>query len=221
MTARNSRHVLCAGCKQTKPHEAKGFCKACYQRQRTQSLSVQDRQAAVQRKKEYDFEYRKEHKEQCSEASRTWERENRQRLRARRKVWRERNKGPIQKYNHSWHNANPGASSKYAAGVRSRNPERWLERHVVDAAKRRALLFACSEPLTLPQVQALKLASDGLCAYCLYPSAQLELEHCTPLSRGGSHEFENTVFACRHCNRVKHAKTVLEFCGLWPKRGVA
>ena len=32
------------------------------------------------------------------------------------------------------------------------------------------------------------------------------IDHYEPLSRGGKHEAENLVIACRHCNVTKHAK---------------
>lgn len=37
------------------------------------------------------------------------------------------------------------------------------------------------------------------------------LEHVMPLSRGGSHTFDNTALACHSCNTRKHNKTVEEF----------
>lgn len=37
------------------------------------------------------------------------------------------------------------------------------------------------------------------------------LEHILPLSRGGSHTFDNTVLACHHCNVSKNKKTTEEW----------
>lgn len=75
--------------------------------------------------------------------------------------------------------------------------------------KRRARLRSAPNKLTNAELASIRCTSH--CAYCLLPAAQLELEHCTPLARGGWHTADNVVMACRSCNRSKHAKTVLEF----------
>lgn len=43
----------------------------------------------------------------------------------------------------------------------------------------------------------------GLCFYCKKPMPQPTLDHVVPLSRGGSHSYDNTVAACEPCNVVK------------------
>lgn len=55
---------------------------------------------------------------------------------------------------------------------------------------------------------------NGRCAYCLKPGP-LEIEHMTPLSRGGRHAADNIVPACRSCNASKYTSTPLE----WLARG--
>lgn len=64
------------------------------------------------------------------------------------------------------------------------------------------------------------LLRDGiLCYYCYValvfesPSVpqSAEVEHKTPISRGGEHSYANCVLACRTCNRSKHALTEEEF----------
>jgi 5-methylcytosine-specific restriction endonuclease McrA len=44
-----------------------------------------------------------------------------------------------------------------------------------------------------------------VCAYCgtHYPEGDLTVEHITPVSRGGRHEWTNVVTACRSCNTRK------------------
>jgi len=48
---------------------------------------------------------------------------------------------------------------------------------------------------------------DGRCAYCQSPEALVvvtfEVEHITPLSRGGAASAENLCLACPMCNRHK------------------
>jgi len=49
----------------------------------------------------------------------------------------------------------------------------------------------------------------NVCAYCgtVYRSADLEVEHIIPESRGGATDFKNTVAACRTCNCLKSNRT--------------
>lgn len=51
------------------------------------------------------------------------------------------------------------------------------------------------------------------CYLCLKPIefGKDHLEHKTPISRGGSNEYENLAVACQACNCRKHTKTVEEF----------
>ena len=42
------------------------------------------------------------------------------------------------------------------------------------------------------------------CAYC--GATAVHLDHGIPLSRGGLHDIDNLVPACRMCNLHKHAK---------------
>jgi 5-methylcytosine-specific restriction endonuclease McrA len=83
------------------------------------------------------------------------------------------------------------------AAWRAANPEKIRERN---ARRRRFGSRLPAEDLPL----------DAHCAYCLVGPAE-ELEHCTPLSRGGANDWTNVVMACRPCNRAKGTKTVLEF----------
>jgi len=48
------------------------------------------------------------------------------------------------------------------------------------------------------------------------------LDHVTPLSRGGKHEFGNLLPACKGCNFAKHTMTLEEWvaCGMRGRRGM-
>jgi hypothetical protein len=46
------------------------------------------------------------------------------------------------------------------------------------------------------------------CAYCGKKPSKLEMEHMTPISKGGAHTASNIVPACRTCNAKKHAGPV-------------
>jgi len=55
------------------------------------------------------------------------------------------------------------------------------------------------------------------CFYChvsfdfLYGKYSCEVDHLTPLSRGGKNEYSNFVLACQHCNQVKGSQLFSEF----------
>jgi 5-methylcytosine-specific restriction endonuclease McrA len=49
-----------------------------------------------------------------------------------------------------------------------------------------------------------------VCQYCGANSRDLTIDHVTPKHRGGRHEWENLVAACRSCNHRKGSKTLAE-----------
>ncbi len=54
-------------------------------------------------------------------------------------------------------------------------------------------------------------ARDGdRCQYCGQRGGQLTLDHVMPKHRGGGHEWENLVTACRDCNHRKGGRTPQE-----------
>jgi 5-methylcytosine-specific restriction endonuclease McrA len=48
------------------------------------------------------------------------------------------------------------------------------------------------------------------CQYCGTVSRDLTIDHVVPKHRGGRHEWENLVAACRTCNHRKGSKTLVE-----------
>lgn len=49
-----------------------------------------------------------------------------------------------------------------------------------------------------------------VCQYCGKAGRDLTIDHVTPKHRGGRHEWENLVAACRSCNHRKGGKTLAE-----------
>ncbi len=56
------------------------------------------------------------------------------------------------------------------------------------------------------------------CAYCGQSGVPLEQDHFEPLSRGGKHEIDNLVPACRRCNRSKGAKSYIVWLAIQRSR---
>lgn len=52
---------------------------------------------------------------------------------------------------------------------------------------------------------------DHRCAYCATEGAKLEMDHVTPISKGGTHTADNIVPSCVPCNRSKGNKSLLIF----------
>lgn len=82
-----------------------------------------------------------------------------------------------------------------------------------NSAKRRARL--ANAPLnnfTMAEWRSLCKATGYLCAYCdtKFPFKDLEQDHITPLSKGGSHTLSNIVPACKSCNCRKKDKDILK-----------
>ncbi len=57
--------------------------------------------------------------------------------------------------------------------------------------------------------ERLFLRDRHICAYCghMFDDAHLTVEHITPVSRGGKHNWMNVVTACRGCNHRKGNRT--------------
>lgn len=59
------------------------------------------------------------------------------------------------------------------------------------------------------------------CRYCDAPlNGGGEIEHLTPISRGGTHWPANITLACFQCNKEKHSKTLEEYLTWRKQRGL-
>jgi 5-methylcytosine-specific restriction endonuclease McrA len=67
-------------------------------------------------------------------------------------------------------------------------------------------------------IARIRLVLGDSCRYCgekLHGGG--EVDHMTPISRGGDNSALNLTLACLRCNRDKHAKTAEEFLA-WRRR---
>lgn len=90
------------------------------------------------------------------------------------------------------------------------------------AARRRAerALKANSGAIGFDE-QALRQKLGDACRYCGVPlDGAGELDHLTPVARGGSGRDCNLTLACSPCNRAKLAKTLDEFVAWRRERGL-
>lgn len=72
------------------------------------------------------------------------------------------------------------------------------------------------------EVRNIREAQDDRCAYCgVDLKGGGELDHKTPVSRGGNSWPSNMAWTCRTCNRDKHNKTNEEFSKWRIQRGLS
>ena len=103
--------------------------------------------------------------------------------------------------------------AKYQA-VRATNIVRERRRYIVKEARRRARKVnqMGDWPLREPQFLGLLYEVYPYCYYCTDPlNGTYHVEHKTPLSRGGLHDFRNVRLSCASCNLRKGTRTAQEF----------
>lgn len=153
-------------------------------------------------KAEYDRARRLADPERKRADNRKYHLANRQRDNVRHRARNIAKADEVREYNRTWHARNPGSRKAW----REANPD-------ADAAIRqryRAAKRGVTATLTTSEWREILNEFSGLCAYC-GSSERIEMEHMTPLSRGGHHDKYNVVPACSQCNRHKGPLTAFEF----------
>lgn len=132
------------------------------------------------------------HKTAEQQRCRDWRARNRTPHRSLVRAWRERNRERVRAYARAWARQNRDLCNLYIAA-------------------RRARVRAASSAADLRTAIA-KMAR--VCAYCGRDDVPLTFDHRVPLSRGGSHDPDNLILACRSCNSRKHTQSEIEFRAL-------
>jgi len=93
-------------------------------------------------------------------------------------------------------------------------PERRRAYGRASSSKRRARLKGCdvSNQAASALIARWHLAKTFICYFCggRFPTSELEIDHVTPLSKGGRHSMDNLCRSCSGCNNKKHAKLITE-----------
>lgn len=104
-------------------------------------------------------------------------------------------------------------SAKHAAA----NPDQYAERRL----RREAREIDAGSAVVGVNIDGLRAALEDRCRYC---DADLqgggEIDHLTPVARGGGGGANNLTICCRACNRAKLAKTLNEFLTWRQERGL-
>jgi 5-methylcytosine-specific restriction endonuclease McrA len=100
----------------------------------------------------------------------------------------------------AYRKAHPEKSRKRTAAYSKAHPEKVRQR---DARRRARKIGAPVCDFTAAQWQDMKTLYQNRCVYCGKGKQRLTQDHVIPLSRGGSHTWDNIVPACASCNRSK------------------
>lgn len=152
-------------------------------------------------------EYRTKNREVLAARAAEYRAKNREQARAKTAQWRKDNPERQSASVKSWISKNREAYTAYQARYRVENRDR---RNVLN---KRRMQQVDKGDLTLAQWEQILYEFDHCCAYC-QTRGKLQLEHMTPLSRGGQHTASNVVPACQPCNGRKHTRTIFEFLTL-------
>lgn len=194
--------------------------------------------------REYQREYRKKNPEYFRARGRKERTERPELNAARTKRWREKNAERKAAMNKAWREANREHVAETYKRWRERNLEQDLEaakrwyRENKDrkAATNKRWRESNRETLRLAaaarraggvgfeSVEDLWVALDAQGNECCYCGASMldgfEIDHMTPVSRGGTNDRANLALSCVPCNRSKGTKTVEEFLAWQRLRGV-
>lgn len=114
------------------------------------------------------------------------------------------NREKQQAVNRRWSEANIEKRRAHRAKWRKANPVKVKQ---LCALRRNAPGHHSAEDL-----EQMYVSQEGLCAYCECGLGEdFQLDHMTPIIRGGTNNWDNLALTCRTCNLRKNKRTVVEF----------
>ena len=123
--------------------------------------------------------------------------------------WNQKNMQHILEYNKQWNAAHP--ERRKATLKRYDTSEKGRLVGLLNVHKRNARIKSNGgDGITPEEWGEIKHEHNYSCYYC-GENKKLEIEHKTPISRGGKHERDNIVPSCKICNRRKGTMTEKEF----------
>lgn len=162
-------------------------------------------------------------KDKLAKSRREWHVNNPEKWRESKKRYLEKHPGKARQFRRSWHAKNPDKYKLYMRAWRKANPEewkklqkRWYEKNyekvqALGAARRAHRLNAKGVDKTI-SIASLCERDDWRCHICgckieknkrKDASMGPSIDHVIPLSKGGSHTWQNVRIAHRSCNSRK------------------
>jgi 5-methylcytosine-specific restriction endonuclease McrA len=144
-----------------------------------------------ERQRAYAREWLKRNPEKARDAVRRWSKSHPEQRRAAKRLYYARHREQHKIVMAAYHNAHPEVLQAKSSAYRAR----------ARAAKGR---------FTSAEWHALVERYDGKCAY-RGEAGPLQVDHRTPLTRGGANSIDNVLPACAKCNAEKGRLTEAEF----------
>jgi 5-methylcytosine-specific restriction endonuclease McrA len=144
-----------------------------------------------ERGRAYGREWMKRNPDKAREAVRRWSKAHPEQRRAAKRLYYARHREQHRAVMAAYHRAHPEVLRAKSHAYRARSR-------------------AAEGKFTSAEWRALVESYDGKCAY-RGEAGPLEVDHRTPLSRGGANSIDNVLPACGICNREKGRLTEAEF----------
>jgi 5-methylcytosine-specific restriction endonuclease McrA len=224
----------CGICRKDRMEEQKTNGKnvlyAANKKAKIEALPAEEKEAVKLAQQQYTKDYYQANKPKILEEKKLYYAENREDILKDKKQYHVEHREERRVYSERYyasnkHEINEARRLDYAENAEEICAERrvWnkANRHIVREWERAARNNRRGAPgkITKKNIVDIFEQSGGICSYCLKETAyeDHELEHCLPLSRGGSNYAHDCVMSCESCNRRKSSRTPLEFLFGWPR----
>ncbi|WP_158969724.1 HNH endonuclease [Paraglaciecola sp. L3A3] len=119
--------------------------------------------------------------------------------------------------NVTWRHVCRACMREHTAKHYASSPEKAAQR----VAKRQALNQQAKGNYTEVDLNKIRKELDNKCRYCRAElKGSCEVDHMTPIARGGTNWPSNITLSCSQCNREKHDKTVAQYIQWRKDRGL-
>lgn len=157
---------------------------------------------------EKELQYRIDNAEKISIRVKQWREANADRHAENAKNWRINNKSRSDQNRREWRRKNPDRAAMLAKRWRMNNPKKqriiMFNRNCITRGLRHIVKHGAIERLFMLQ--------NGKCTYCKTSVSEVfDIDHITPVSRGGDNNEHNLQLLCPSCNRSKRDKTHEEY----------
>jgi 5-methylcytosine-specific restriction endonuclease McrA len=142
-----------------------------------------------------------------------WQKRNPERVRASRLRTKARNREKIRAYEKRRRLEHPENVKAIHKRWNDNNPDRLL---IYVENRRARKLMAPGDGVSAGQWREIKDVFGQRCAYCLKKTERLTQDHVIALSKGGAHDVDNVIPACKSCNCRKGPRGVLRMVNIQP-----